>query len=197
MKTFFAVLGAILTAGVIFWVGYGMVAHFSEWKNEKEAMIRTVQRNSAAYESAYSTVMKGLSAESTLAEMKAKVKSDESALAEMKAASADNREAYGLLKFVLENKPFFSLNSDEEKWLAKALSELGEENKRPTPPPPTMPEFVTLKLDAEVWNKHGGLVRIPAGTKLKLLSYEQHEITFRYNNETYSLPAAITDFKKY
>jgi hypothetical protein len=187
MKTFVAVLGAILAAGIIFLIGHGMVARFSEWQNQKDAMIRMIQRNSASYEAAYSSVMNGPRT----------VESANSALADMKTAMADNREAYGLLKFVLSNKPFFALNADEEKWLAKSRRELGEENETPTPGPPSMPEFVTLNMAASVYDEQRNEIRIPAGTKLKLLSYSQHEIKFRYNSGTYSLPAAITDFKKY
>jgi hypothetical protein len=189
MKTFFAILGAILTAGVIFLIGYSMVAHFQVWEARKDAIIDVIEKDRADL----AEINSRFDAESAEA-MNADLRS-------LQQLNALQRKAFDSLRYVLSNKPFLPLNSDEEKWLVKARRELDadkmEEIVKPTTATTPLPKFVTLNMDASVYDENKNEIRIPAGTKLKLLSHSEHDVTFRYNNGTYSLPAAITDFKKY
>jgi hypothetical protein len=190
MKTFFAVLGAILAAGVIFLIGNSMVAHFREWESRKDELIDVIEKD-----------------RSDLAEINSRFYTESAEqmhdnIRMINQLDSIQRKAYESLQYILSHKPFFPLNEEEQKWLAKARREVGADKSAPTSPTSEetktpLPEYVTLNMEASVYDENKNEIRIPAGTKLKLLSHSEHDITFRYNNGTYSLPAAITDFKKY
>lgn len=172
-------------------IGLAMVAHFKEWESQKDAMIDIIEKDNADYARIRSSRFSGRSLESM-----------EGDLRTLRELDGIQRTAFENLFYELSHKPFFPLNTEEKKWMATARRELGDNNRTEEtikPPAATtpLPEFVTLNMDASVYDENKNEIRIPAGTKLKLLSHSEHDVTFRYNNGTYSLPAAITDFKKY
>jgi hypothetical protein len=176
MKTFFAVLAAILTAGVIFLMGFGLVAHFQEWETRKDAVVTYLRSSSQSADSLDS------------------------------ALTRREHQALGVLKSLLENKPFLALNADEKKWLKWATEDAQKEKTAarssevavgPTPTQTPVAEWAILTLEASVYDANKAEIHIPAGTKLKVVSHSEHDITFEYGGETYSLPVALTDFKKY
>lgn len=188
MKTFFAILGAILSAGLIFLVATGLFTHCTEWEHRKLAVIDDIQRNSTDFETAYA---------STLTETRS-VESIRSAVQDMQKAADREHQAYGLLESILQQKPFLPLNAEEQKWLSKARREMGTQAKDQTANPTRpLPPFVTLTLDTSVYDENNTEIPIRAGTKLKVVNYSGNELFFEYDGKTFHLPAAITDFKKY
>ena len=175
MKTFFAVLAAILTAGVIFVMGFGLVEHFQKWKTRKDAVITYLRSSSKSADSLDS------------------------------ALTRREHQALGVLQSLLENKPFLALTADEKKWLKwatedahkeKAAARFPEVAVGQTPTQTPVAEWATLTLDASVYDMNKTEIHIPTGTKLKVFSHSEHDIIFEYGGQTYSLPVALTDFKK-
>jgi hypothetical protein len=189
MKTFFAVLGAILTAGVIFLIGFGMVSHYTDWQRRKDSVIRVINQN----DSEFSEINSAFKSQS--------LEGKQSDLRRLERLIALSRQARDVLKTILENKPFFALDAEEKKWLAGITSDTKAETPAPLPSNDQTPamknatapsSFVRLTLDTEVYTPDKRAIPLAAGLRLRVLSTQDHEVLIEYQGSQYWILTAIT-----
>lgn len=80
--------------------------------------------------------------------------------------------------------------------LARREAATADAPTRRSEPPPVRaaapPEFVTLTMDTTVYTPELESVAIAAGTRLKVITQQRHDVLFEYEGRQYTLPTAVT-----